>query len=318
VTHGRTKQDRKHKQRETKYLHLHTPVALGSQFGEWQLYWLGGWAKNRLYYLVMLVMVLFRPWQSDDQGPSIVARILAAKRTIDLASGGNRAMNGVAMNTFTIDANNNITAFPSIEEAQAALNNSEASKVEVFSSKQDLASLMAHWPDNRPTEIWNSFAGAPPFGDLKPVEKFASLKQAAGRIWAAVQILLPTASSAPIEDQAENKENSTSKKKATTKAKAKPKAAKRSAKKPKPAAKSDKRAASKKVASELKAGSKKAEVITLMRRKQGASLPELMELTGWQQHTVRSACSATIPKTTGLRVESFKNSKGERAWRIVG
>jgi hypothetical protein len=35
-------------------------------------------------------------------------------------------MNGVAMNTFTIDASNNITAFASLEEAHAAkINNAE-------------------------------------------------------------------------------------------------------------------------------------------------------------------------------------------------
>ena len=35
-------------------------------------------------------------------------------------------MNGVAMNTFTIDATNNITAFASLEEARAAkINNAE-------------------------------------------------------------------------------------------------------------------------------------------------------------------------------------------------
>ncbi|MCU1337845.1 MAG: hypothetical protein JWO19_3426 [Bryobacterales bacterium] len=30
-------------------------VSLGSRFGEWQVCWLGGWGRNRLFYLVMLV-----------------------------------------------------------------------------------------------------------------------------------------------------------------------------------------------------------------------------------------------------------------------
>jgi hypothetical protein len=42
---------------ETKYLRLRNEVALDSQFGDWQVCWLGGWAKHRLYYLVMLVRV---------------------------------------------------------------------------------------------------------------------------------------------------------------------------------------------------------------------------------------------------------------------
>ena len=48
-------------------------------------------------------------------------------------------MNGVAMNTFTIDATNNITAFASLEEARAAkINNAES-----FGSSQKLAKLAA-------------------------------------------------------------------------------------------------------------------------------------------------------------------------------
>jgi hypothetical protein len=42
-------------QMETKFLRLRTPVTLGSRFGEWQVTWLGGWSKYRLYYLVMVV-----------------------------------------------------------------------------------------------------------------------------------------------------------------------------------------------------------------------------------------------------------------------
>jgi hypothetical protein len=40
---------------ETKFLRLHTPVELGSRFGDWSVCWLGGWQKHRMFYLVMLV-----------------------------------------------------------------------------------------------------------------------------------------------------------------------------------------------------------------------------------------------------------------------
>jgi hypothetical protein len=40
---------------ETKFLRLRTPVDLGSRFDDWQVCWLGGWSKHRLYFLVMLV-----------------------------------------------------------------------------------------------------------------------------------------------------------------------------------------------------------------------------------------------------------------------
>ena len=39
---------------ETKFLRLRTPVELGSLFDDWQVCWLGGWSKHRLYHLVML------------------------------------------------------------------------------------------------------------------------------------------------------------------------------------------------------------------------------------------------------------------------
>src|SRR5579871_4697482 len=42
---------------ETKFLHLKTPVTLGSRFGDWRVCWLGGWTRHRLSYLVMVVRV---------------------------------------------------------------------------------------------------------------------------------------------------------------------------------------------------------------------------------------------------------------------
>ena len=124
-------------------------LAAGSAIG--RFCWLGGWARFRLYYLVMLVKV-----------PSF---ILAANRRIDLALRANRAMNGVAMNTFTIDANNNITAFTSLDEARAA----KIHNAEYFGSSQELTKLVASWPGTRPVEIWNSFAGvAPAKGKIAP------------------------------------------------------------------------------------------------------------------------------------------------------
>ena len=42
---------------ETKYLQLRFSVELGSWFDDWQVCWMGGWAKHRMYYLVMLVKV---------------------------------------------------------------------------------------------------------------------------------------------------------------------------------------------------------------------------------------------------------------------
>ena len=43
---------------ETKFLRLKTPVTIGSRLGEWRVCWLGGWTRDRLSYLVMLVRVI--------------------------------------------------------------------------------------------------------------------------------------------------------------------------------------------------------------------------------------------------------------------
>jgi hypothetical protein len=215
-------------QMETKFLRLRTPVEYGSRFGDWQVCWLGGWARFQLYYLVMLVKV-----------PYV---ILPTDRRIDLAFGATGVMNGVAMNTFTIDASNNITAFASLDDARAAkINNAE-----YFGSTQELAKLVASWPRTRPIEIWNSFAGVAPFTTLKPVKKFTNRKVAVERIWTAIQVLLANVG-----------------KPATYVA---PPKGKRNKDAPKSTRRHTAPAASK------EAGSKKAEVIDLMRRSQGATL----------------------------------------------
>jgi hypothetical protein len=42
---------------ETKFLRLKTSVTVGSWFGDWQVCWLGGWTRDRLSYLVMVVRI---------------------------------------------------------------------------------------------------------------------------------------------------------------------------------------------------------------------------------------------------------------------
>jgi hypothetical protein len=42
---------------ETKFLRLKTEVEWGSLFDDWSVCWLGGWAKHRMYFLVMLIRV---------------------------------------------------------------------------------------------------------------------------------------------------------------------------------------------------------------------------------------------------------------------
>lgn len=59
---------------------------------------------------------------------------------------------------------------------------------------------------------------------------------------------------------------------------------------------------------------KTAHILALMKRPTGATLSEIMSLSGWQPHSVRGFISAHSKKT-GVRVESFKRN-GERVYRI--
>jgi len=88
------------------------------------------------------------------------------------------------MTTFTLDTDNSITAH---DATPAAQNN-----VVAFATEKELTKLSADWPITRFVEVWNAFAGAPPFGDLKPVKKFTDRKTAVTRIWRAIQALTPT------------------------------------------------------------------------------------------------------------------------------
>ena len=65
----------------------------------------------------------------------------------------------------------------------------------------------------------------------------------------------------------------------------------------------------------VREGSKTAQVVTLLKRENGATLAEIMEKMGWQKHTVRGFMSGAMKKA-GYTVESFKPENGERTYRI--
>ena len=153
--------------------------------------------------------------------------------------------------TFTIDCDNNITAFASLKEAKAA----DIAGAEYFSSQEELEQLAQSWSpagtggrgSSKLLELWNSLPG------VVPVKKFKDRKTALARIWKAAQALTPpgapsgrqpgaaVAQGAPDAPKAKG-----SKKKATSRKKAAP--------------------AQK---GEARAGGKKAEVLELMRRPKG-------------------------------------------------
>jgi hypothetical protein len=51
-------------------------------------------------------------------------------------------------------------------------------------------------------------------------------------------------------------------------------------------------------------------------RKDGATLAEIMNATGWQAHTVRGFVAGTLKKM-GVTVESFRSDDKERTYRLA-
>ncbi len=182
------------------------------------------------------------------------------------------------MRLFAIDTDNNIAALPAAEQIPEGQ--------EHFASEKELAKLAANWPADRLVQIWNGFAGVTPFDDLKPVKKFTDRKTAVARVWKAIQRL--DANPAPQAASVAPKARS-----------------------PRKAAKAED------ATSAAREGSKKAIVLELLRRPEGATLQEIMSATGWMAHSVRGFISGSLGKKMGLTVESLKTPEGARAYRIA-
>jgi hypothetical protein len=187
------------------------------------------------------------------------------------------------MSTFTIDAEDNITAYTDATECDP--------EHLQFDSQAALAKLSADWPMSRFVEIWNSIPGN------TEVSKLADRKKAVARIWKAIQ---------PLAGEAQ-----------ASKPEAKPKKAAKGAKPSKKTKTAKKATPVKKAVRKPKSdrANKKAEVIAMMQRAKGATLDEIMKATDWQRHTVRGFVSILGSKG-GHKVESSKNAAGERTYKI--
>jgi len=180
------------------------------------------------------------------------------------------------MTTFVISTDNDITAFSTAEQVPEGQQR--------FATEKELARVSSEWPISRFAEVWNGFAGVVPFNSLKPVKKFTDRKTAVARIWKALQALTP----APEPQAAQG--------------------APRKAKATKGASRDD-------GAPTAREGSKKAIVLDLIRRPDGASVREIADATQWMAHSIRGFISGGLGKKMGLAVESFKRPDGERAYR---
>ena len=57
-------------------------------------------------------------------------------------------------------------------------------------------------------------------------------------------------------------------------------------------------------------------VLTLLSQRTGATIPEMMEATGWQQHSVRGFLAGTVKKKLGFTLTSSKDEGELRRYRI--
>ena len=187
--------------------------------------------------------------------------------------------------TFTIDNENNITAHGTPEEAAAAT----ATPFDSFTSEQELAELADHWPADRLVAIWNTLPG------VTPVKKFKDHKTAISRVWKRIQVL-----GEPEKPQPEQPA------KAERKAKGGARAAKGAPAKGKATQNASRgksaRKRQKKDAGTVRDGSKTAQVVAMLQRKNGATLAEIMDKMGWQKHTVRGFMAGAMKKA-GYTVE---------------
>jgi hypothetical protein len=223
---------------------------------------------------------------------------------IDVMTAKSAEQRRTILTTFNIDEQDNITAFPSQEEAAAAT----ATPFDSFASQKELAELAKTWPAERLVAIWNSLPG------VTPVKSFKSNKAATSRIWVRIQGL-----GAPEQPQPKQPAKPRAKRKAKGGAQAakgapaKGKATKKAS--PAKNAPKGKKVAKVRDTAGPREGSKTATVVVMLQRKRGATLAEIMKAMGWQAHTVRGFMAGAMKKT-GHKVESFKPEGGERTYRI--
>jgi hypothetical protein len=64
--------------------------------------------------------------------------------------------------------------------------------------------------------------------------------------------------------------------------------------------------------------SKSAQIVNLLKRPNGASIPELVKVTTWQAHSVRGFMSGTLKTKRGLLITSEQTEGKDRRYKIAG
>lgn len=68
----------------------------------------------------------------------------------------------------------------------------------------------------------------------------------------------------------------------------------------------------------IRTGTKQATVIALLQRPEGASITEIVEATGWAQHSARGMISGGLKKKLGFEVATTSNEQRGRIYHIRG
>ncbi len=63
-------------------------------------------------------------------------------------------------------------------------------------------------------------------------------------------------------------------------------------------------------------GTKQAQVIAMLRRREGATIAQIVEATKWRSHTVRGFFAGALKKKLGLEVRSVKVEDKDRVYHI--
>ncbi len=138
---------------------------------------------------------------------------------------------------------------------------------QIFSSQQELSTILQDWPMRRLVELWNRLPGAP------PVRKFENRSIAIARLGRELE-RQPVKNGLPAKNL-------------------KPPTLPRI-----PCA-----------------GTKTASILALLQRPEGATLQEVMAVTGWQSHSVRGFISGNLRKKQRFQVLTSKRD-GTRVYRI--
>ena len=72
-----------------------------------------------------------------------------------------------------------------------------------------------------------------------------------------------------------------------------------------------------KAAPRTRENTKQAQIIAMLQRPEGATINQIIEVTGWQPHTVRGTLAGALKKKLGLLIVSEKDSQANRVYRIA-